>query len=542
MLKGILFFLSFTLLGLFGEEPFRVWTSKDGRTLEARFVEQDGANVRIKNKTGREFSLPTTRFSQTDQEYVVEAAARALFQSPEPFEDMGKGAIIIAAAKGKVSVIPAPRYIGSEVVKPVTRNAIIGEPLPHGSVIMTDLNSEADLLLTTGSLAKVGPNSKIILNALWQKDFRASTKKVTDLKGETSPSRVAIKLEMGNLVVDVKKLNEESSFTIESPLGVSGIRGTQFGLYANEISTELKVLNGEVSFRDTHQRAKSVETAQKVVGSEDGVGEVKPLAESDEEELIVAITKSRNSVSEYNLARLSTTVKGYAPKPNYIVKSALNMELIWCPPGAFIMGDDRNNSASHPVLITKGFYIGKFEVTQEEYEKIMGSNPSNFKAKKNPVNRVSWSDAIAFCKALSSGDRTLVGWTFSLPNEAEWEYACRAGTRTKYSWGDKISSDLANYPNSGLDEPAEVGSYPPNPWGLHDMHGNILEWCNDWYDEYHIKLTTDPTGPATGLFRVQRGGAFNDSSFNLYSARRFSEIPSSKFNDLGFRVVMKPDW
>ena len=189
---------------LTGAEPMRTWTSSDGRTLEARFIEQVGSNVKIKTEAGREFTLPITRFSQADQEYVVEAAARALFRIPEPFEDRGKGAIIIASATGKVTVIPASRYSGSQEVKPVARDVIVGEPLPHGSTIMTGANSEADLLLTTGSLAKVGPNSKLVLSAFWQKDFRASAKKVTDLKEETSPSRVALKLETGDLVVDVK--------------------------------------------------------------------------------------------------------------------------------------------------------------------------------------------------------------------------------------------------------------------------------------------------------------------------------------------------
>ena len=110
----------------FSEEPLRTWTSSDGRTLEARFVEQVGSNVRIKNEAGREFTLPITRFSQADQEYVVEAVARVLFQSPEAFEGRGKGAIIIASATGKVSVVPAPRYSGSQEVKPVARDVIVG--------------------------------------------------------------------------------------------------------------------------------------------------------------------------------------------------------------------------------------------------------------------------------------------------------------------------------------------------------------------------------------------------------------------------------
>ena len=324
---------------LTAQEPIRTWTSSDGRSLEARFIEQVGSNVKIRTEAGREFTLPITRFSQADQDYVVEAAARALFRIPEPFEDRGKGAIIIASATGKVTVIPTPRYSGPQGVQPVARDAIVGEPLPHGSTIMTGANSEADLLLTTGSLAKIGPNSKLVLSAFWQKSFRALPRKVSDLTGETSPSRVALKLEIGDLIVDVKKLNRESSFVVESELGVAGIRGTQFGLSADAGSTELAVLEEVSNFLDANQKAKSVETTQKVAGSEDGAGELNTLTESEKAELAKAVADSQESASEYDLTRLANTVDGYAQKPNYIVKSALNMELIWCPPGSFIMGE-----------------------------------------------------------------------------------------------------------------------------------------------------------------------------------------------------------
>ena len=244
---------------------------------------------------------------------------------------------------------------------------------------MTGANSEADLLLTTGSLAKIGPDSKLVLSAFWQKDFRASAKKVTDLKEETSPSRVALKLKTGDLVVDVKKLNRESSFVVESELGVAGIRGTQFGLSTNSESTKLAVLEGKVGFFDANQQAKSVETAQKVSGSDEGAGEVDALPESGKAQLAKAVADSQESASEYDLTRLANTVEGFAPKPNYIVKSALNMELIWCPPGSFIRGD---KDEKHSVILTQGFYLGKYEVTQEEYEKIMGNNPSQFTGRK----------------------------------------------------------------------------------------------------------------------------------------------------------------
>ena len=160
----------------------------------------------------------------------------------------------------------------------------------------------------------MGPNPKLVLSAFWQKDFRASAKKVTDLKEETSPSRVALKLETGDLVVDVKKLNRESSFVVESELGVAGIRGTQFGLSTNSDSTKLAVLEGRVGFLDANQKAKSVETAQKVAGSEDGAGEVDALADSEKADLVKAVADSQESASEYDLTRLANTVDGYAPK------------------------------------------------------------------------------------------------------------------------------------------------------------------------------------------------------------------------------------
>jgi len=519
------------------EEDFRTWTSSDGRTLEARFVEQVGSNVKIKNEAGREFTLPITRFSQADQDYAQEAAARALFQMPEPFEDRGKGAIIIASATGKVTVIPAPRYSGSQEVKPVARDVIVGEPLPHGSTIITEANAEANLLLTTGSLAKVGPNSKLLLSAFWQKEFRASAKKVTDLKEETSPSRVAFKLETGDLVVDVKKLNRESSFMIESPVGVAGIRGTQFGLSVDSKSTELAVLEGKVGFKDANQQTENVETAQKVVGAEGGVSDVSALPETKKIELANAVAESKKVASKYDLTRLANTVEGYATKPNYIVKSALDMELIWCKPGSFIMGEGGN---AHPVILTKGFYLGKLEVTQEQYEKVMGNNPSKFKGENLPVEEITWDDAMAFCKKLSEKEkgRIPVGWEFTLPTESQWEYACRAGTTTKYSWGDDINSKLANYADSGLKKTRAVGSYRPNAWGFYDMHGNVIEWCQDWLGPYKKQLAVDPVGPSSGSKRVFRGGSYGNRSSHLNHAAR-NMLPSNPFYSRGFRIALK---
>ena len=160
------------------DEPIRTWTSSDGKRIEARFVGQSGTNITIKNSSGQIFTLPLTRFSQNDQEYAEKASLRAVFRMPEAFEGRGKGGMIIASAKGNVSVVSPARYDGSRKLKSVTRAVIVGESIPHGTTILTKSNSEANLLLTNGTLAKVGPNSKLILSAFWQKNFRASTKKV----------------------------------------------------------------------------------------------------------------------------------------------------------------------------------------------------------------------------------------------------------------------------------------------------------------------------------------------------------------------------
>ena len=227
---------------------------------------------------------------------------------------------------------------------------------------------------------------------------------------------------------------------------------------------------------------------------------------------------------------------GYEPKPNYIVKSALDMELIWCPPGSFIMGPDGNNNPAHPVVLTKGFYLGKYEATQEEYEKVMGNNPSEFKGDKLPVEMVTWNDAVAFCEELNKKERIPRGWEFALPTEAQWEYACRAGTTMRYSWGDNITPQLANYNESGINKTVEVGSYKANPWGFFDMQGNVREWTADWHGAYPSSSVIDPRGPNKGSNRVYRGGSWGSTGAYLRSAHRNYFYPSNRLSGIGFRV------
>jgi len=190
----------------------------------------------------------------------------------------------------------------------------------------------------------------------------------------------------------------------------------------------------------------------------------------------------------------------------------------------------------HEVTLTKPFYMGKHEVTQEQWEAVMGKSPSEEKGAKLPVTDVSWEDCQEFIKKLNK--KTDGG--YRLPTEAEWEYSCRAGTTTAYSFGNKITPKDANYGDSKIAKPVAVGSYKPNAFGLHDMHGNVSEWCEDWYGEYPFAVT-DPKGPAKGEYRVLRGGSFNfnDSASGARSSIRYNLAPTNRFNLIynGFRLA-----
>lgn len=519
----------------------REWTSADGKKVQARFIEKSGSNIRIKNSNGQEFTVPLSRFSRGDQLYADEASKRLFFQLPYPFDnDRHIGGVIIASLDGNVSIIPSTSGIGSGQ-KPTKRTAILGETLEQGCTIITGDSSEAHLLLTNGTLVRVGEKTNVSLAAFWQKKFKGSSQKISDLSKETSSSKVAFKLDDGDLVINVKKLNRGSSFMIESTLGVAGVRGTQFGFSTNSESTSLSVLEGKVGFLDTKKKAINIESEQVIKGSIIGSEKVVVLRNDEKIRLIETLDKSKRVTADYDLTTLSETVDGLAPKSNYMVKSALNLEMIWCRPGAFKMETHGpNDNAQYSVILRKGFYLGKFEVTQEEYEKVMGVNPSRFKGQKLPVENVSWHDAVAFCETLNEREDKPSGWKFKLPTEAQWEYACRAGSITKYAWGNDINSKMANYKESEINKTVEVGQYRSNQWGFYDMHGNLWEWCSDWYAPYPSKLTRDPQGPQEGRCKAIRGGSWINPKENITSGQRCDGVgPNTKNERLGFRLCLE---
>ena len=229
----------------------------------------------------------------------------------------------------------------------------------------------------------------------------------------------------------------------------------------------------------------------------------------------------------------------------------LSMEMLWCPPGTFTMGSPESevgrddDKTLHAVTLTHGFWLGKHEVTQAQWQSIMGTTPSKFKGPNLPVETVSWDEAVSFCKKLTEREkkagRLPAGLAYALPTEAQWEYACRAGTRTAYSFGNAITEKQANFKgtNDNIKKTTPVGSYGPNAWGFHDMHGNVWEWCSDWYGGYPKGAMTDPTGPAVGSLRVIRGGSWFIDARYLRSAFRSWCGPVFRFNFLGFRPSLR---
>jgi formylglycine-generating enzyme required for sulfatase activity len=252
---------------------------------------------------------------------------------------------------------------------------------------------------------------------------------------------------------------------------------------------------------------------------------------------------SGGSGQEGTGAGLQESIKASAERVALDLGGGVKLELVLIRPGSFMMGDEKGGNDEkpvHKVNITKPFYMGQYKVTQQQWEAVMGANPSTAKDPKNPVERVNWDDCQAFLKKLNGkfGSQTV---KFSLPTEAQWEYACRAGKATQYCFGDK-KSDLGRYAwylenSKGKIHP--VGEKKPNAWNLYDMQGDAWEWCADWYNKAYYKpsLANDPTGPASGTFRVCRGSNWESMAVDCRCAFRVFALPSEGLSYLSLRVV-----
>jgi formylglycine-generating enzyme required for sulfatase activity len=232
------------------------------------------------------------------------------------------------------------------------------------------------------------------------------------------------------------------------------------------------------------------------------------------------------------------------PAAEKVITNSVGMTLRLIPAGTFQMGSPEvekgrfDNERQHQVFLSRPFYLQTTPVTQGQWLAVMGNNPARFKkgGPECPVEGVSWNDAKEFISRLNEMEKTD---TYRLPTEAEWEYACRAGTTTRFGCGDEEAKlqDYVWYGENSGGKTHPVGQKEPNTWGLHDMHGNVWEWCQDWYGEYPPRPVIDPPGPETGEYRMLRGGSWYDLAWFLRSAVRSFRYPDFRSGGIGFRVA-----
>jgi uncharacterized protein (TIGR03067 family) len=289
------------------------------------------------------------------------------------------------------------------------------------------------------------------------------------------------------------------------------------------------------------------------------VGEVRPKAfqtkQGDSTIVLLTLKRKKQEVDQGDAPKKSQS-NGKADKkdPSKDFTNSIGMKFVWIPPGNFVMGSPKeekersDHEIQHKVTLTKGFYMGVHTVTQEEWQAVMSNNPSFFKGEKHlPVETVSWDDCLAFIRKLREKDKKL----YRLPSEAEWEFCCRAGTKTPFHFGETISIDQANYNGNrtygdgkkGMyrQKTTPVGSFPANAWGLHEMHGNVWQWCQDWYGDYPDKEVVDPQGAAKGGSRVLRGGSWLNHPVGCRSASRHRDLPRNRYSYVGFRLCFFPE-
>ena len=571
------FFLCHLVLS--GQETLRDWTDLNGRKMQAAFVEFKGGKAVFKRVDGSVVSLPPSVFCAKDRFFLMnmKKGNAVLNSSVDDLVDFSQGATIVASVRGEASIVGPSRIVTdsnyngdyryernsstvSSSSSPVGLR--VGSIVASSSQIRVEQHSEVVLLFSNGTIATIGANTRMTVKEFQQESFGRYDGNFSR-EEEVSSARLLLDLEAGDLVVDVKKLKRSSSFEVSTPLGTAGIRGTVFKILSLAESTKLSVLTGRVDFRSAQEKVIPTTANQSLFVQADKEPQLGNLSDQDKDSIAKTVESARKRSADMELAPLFKALNFN----KHTVPFAADMKMLWVEPGSFFMGSPITETARqatetrHEVTMTLGFYLGVHEVTQAQYEAVMSGNtdvlsptPSRFAGGKNPVERVSWNDVQFFLARLNEGERTAGrlprGWAYVLPTEAEWEYACRAGTVTVFSLGNALSALEANFrgaspygpkaqsgPSAVRTKP--VGSYAPNPWGFYDMHGNVLEWTADWFGRYSSARVSDPKGSVSGLTRVKRGGSWYLPATYLRSASRSGSPPADRSHDLGFRLAFK---
>jgi formylglycine-generating enzyme len=566
-------------LVLFGQETLRDWTDLNGRKMQATFVEFSGDKAVFKRVDGSLVSLPPSVFCAKDRSFLMnlDKSDDVSSSSVDDSVEFLQGATIVVSVMGEAfivgpsRIVPDSNYNGDHRYERNSSSGLsasapvglrIGSIVAFGSQIRVEQHSEVVLLFSNGTIATIGANTRMMVKEFQQQSFGPFDGNFSQ-EEEVSSSRLLLDLESGDLVVDVKKLKRSSSFEVSTPLGIAGIRGTVFKIISLADTAKLSVLSGRVDFVSSLEKVIPTTANQSLYLQAEKEPQLGNLSDDEKESMTKTIDSARKQVADMELAPLYKALNFN----KHTVPFAADMQMLWVDPGSFFMGSPITESGrqaietKHEVTTTRGFYLGVHEVTQMQYEAVMAGNtdvlsptPSRFNGEKHPVERVSWNDVQVFLARLNERERIAgrlsTGWVYMLPSEAEWEYACRAGTVTVFSLGNTLSAMEANFrgaspygpkaqsgPSAVRTKP--VGSYAPNPWGFYDMHGNVWEWTADWFGRYPIGIVSNPKGAVSGFTRVKRGGSWYLPATYLRSASRSGSPPADRSHDLGFRLAFK---
>jgi hypothetical protein len=511
------------------EEKFRKWTSSSGRILEAKFIKFSGNSIVLKRVDGRQFTLLPEIFVESDREYLqsLRNTQTSSRNSKSTQDEFYNGATLVVALNGQVEIMSSfSNYNGDYSDKNESDSKKLvkdGDILPVGSKIKVSSDSGMTLLFSSGTIARVGENSIFSINEFLQKDFEKSEKKVSELNQEVSQSTLLLNLNVGDLIVDVKKLDKESSLEVRTDLGVAGIRGTSFQLFVSEDMSKLSVLSGSVEFKKNGGSPINTLANKVVLVERDNDPEVSDINPGEKELINTILERIKKDADGIDLS----TLRGKLGMKHkfHVVPSAGNMEMIWVEPGQLVFPPEMRR---RPIEIKTGFYLGKYEVTQNEYALVKNSSnakgrwPSYFSrvkgAQNRPVESISFQDVRSFLNNLNTiedkAGRVPEGWKFVLPTEDEFWYASYAGINSKYPWGDvEIPPSYANFDHGNdANQTLEVGQFPPNEWGFYDLIGNVAE----------LTASGSPIG-----------GAYS------HSGSYITRITRGKKSHNGFRVVFK---